>query len=95
VPVIRRVGTQSLAVFMASIVLARFNGWVLDMIGRDVWTRAAVNLLGFAVLIAVAYIVSWFKSVPWRAQPAAKIQVEQPSSGADGRGRSRIAAMRA
>jgi len=95
VPVIRRVGTQSLAVFMASIVLARFNGWVLDMIGRDVWTRAAVNLSGFAVLIAVAYIVSWFKSVPWRAQPAAKIQVEQPSSGADGRGRSRIAAMRA
>jgi len=94
VPVIRKVGTQSLAVFMVSIPLARFDGWVLDMIGRDVWTRAAVNLSGFAVLIAVAYMVSWFKGLPWRAQPAVKIQVEQPG-GADGRGQSRIAAMRA
>jgi hypothetical protein len=65
------------------------------MIGRDVWTRAAVNLSGFAVLIAVAYIVSWFKSVPWRAQAAAKAQSEQQRSGADGRGQPRIAAMRA
>jgi hypothetical protein len=95
VPVIRRVGTQSLAVFMASIVLARFNGWVLDMIGRDDWSRAAVNLSGFAVLIAVAYIVSWFKSLPWRAQPATRGQVEKQPGGADGRGQSRIAAMRA
>jgi hypothetical protein len=96
VPVIRKVGTQSLAVFMASIVLARFNGWVLDMIGRDVWTWAAVNLSGFAVLIAIAYIVSWFKSLPWRAQPAASMKVEQKQQGgADGRGQSRIAAMRA
>jgi hypothetical protein len=95
VPVIRKVGTQSLAVFMVSIVLARFNGWILDMIGRDVWTRAAVNLSGFAVLIAVAYIVSWFKSLPWRAQPATKVQVKQNQSGGDGRGQPRIAAMRA
>jgi hypothetical protein len=95
VPIIRKVGTQSLAVFMASIVLARFNGWVLDMIGRDVWTLAAVNLSGFAVLIAVAYIVSWFKGVPWRGQPAVKVQLEQRPGGADGRGQSRIAALRA
>ena len=95
VPVIRKVGTQSLAVFMVSIVLARFNGWVLDMVGRDVWTRAAVNLAGFAVLIAVAYIVSWFKSHPWRAQPAARVETEQKRGAADGRGRPRIAAMRA
>jgi hypothetical protein len=96
VPVIRKVGTQSLAVFMVSIPLARFNGWVLDMIGRDVWTRAAVNLTGFAVLIAVAYVVSWFKSQPWRAQPPAKVaSEEQQPRGADGRGQPRLAAMRA
>ena len=95
VPVIRKVGTQSLAVFMVSIPLARFNGWVLDMIGRDVWTRAAVNLTGFAVLIAVAYIVSWFKGHPWRAQPAAKAQAEQQPGGADRRGQPRLVAMRA
>ncbi len=97
VPVIRKVGTQSLAVFMASIVLARFNGWVLDMIGRDAWTVAAVNLTGFGILIAVAYIVSWFKSQPWRgAAPARATAETQPSAGAaDGRGGTRLAAMRA
>jgi hypothetical protein len=95
VPVIRKVGTQSLAVFMVSIPLARFDGWVLDMIGRDVWTRAAVNLTGFAVLIAVAYIVSWFKSHPWRAQPLDRTATKQQPGAADGRGQPRLAAMRA
>lgn len=66
VPVIRKVGTQSLAVFMVSIVLSRFNGFMLDSIGRTVWTTAAVNLWGFAVLIATAYAVGWFKAQPWR-----------------------------
>ncbi|MHA1529538.1 MAG: OpgC family protein [Alphaproteobacteria bacterium] len=95
VPVIRKVGTQSLAVFMVSIVLARFNGWVLDMIGRDVWTRAGVNLAGFAVLIAVAYVVSWFKNQPWRAQPPGRAQAPRQPGAADGRGQPRLAAMRA
>ncbi|WP_340108816.1 OpgC family protein [Pikeienuella sp. HZG-20] len=66
VPVIRKVGTQSLAVFMVSIVLGRFNGWWLDVIGRDVWTYALVNLTGFAALVATAYVVGWFKAEPWR-----------------------------
>ncbi|HUF56771.1 MAG TPA: OpgC domain-containing protein [Thermohalobaculum sp.] len=92
VPVVRKVGTQSLAVFMVSIVLARFNGWVLDWMeqdhvwgDRDVWTRAIVNLWGFAVLIATAYVVSWFKRQPWReaVPPAA------PRSAAAGAGEVR------
>jgi len=102
VPVIRKIGTQSLAVFMASIPLARFNGWVMDMIGRDPWSRAAVNLAGLAALITVAYAVAWFKRQPWRAQPpaAAAAAAAQPGTadgarGADGRGRPPLAAMRA
>jgi len=66
VPVIRKVGTQSLAVFTVSIPLSRFNGWVLDVIGRDVWTRAGINLIGFVILIGVAYFVGWIKKQPWR-----------------------------
>ncbi|MEM1277325.1 MAG: OpgC domain-containing protein [Pseudomonadota bacterium] len=66
VPVIRKVGTQSLAVFMVSIVVSRFNGWWLDVIDRDVWTRLLVNGTGIGVLIATAYLVSWFKRQPWR-----------------------------
>jgi hypothetical protein len=98
VPVIRKVGTQSLAVFMISIPLARLNGWLLDMIGRDPWSVAFVNLSGFAALIFTAYSVSWFKSQPWRARgpgTAAADASATQGSGADGRGRPRLAAMRA
>lgn len=78
VPVIRKVGTQSLPVFIVSIVLARFNGWLLDVAEhnpeiwgvRDVWSRAIVNLWGFAVLIGTAYFASWFKAQPWRRDRA-------------------------
>jgi len=68
VPVIRKVGTQSLAVFMVSIPLSVVDGLILDLIGRDVWTRLVVNALGCGVLIAVAYVVGWFKGNPWRRE---------------------------
>ena len=79
VPVIRKVGTQSLAVFLMSIAFSRVMGWGADSMnawieaqnftyleGRDVWTRLLVNATGFGVLIATAYIAGWFKSQPWR-----------------------------
>ncbi|MEM0945068.1 MAG: OpgC domain-containing protein, partial [Pseudomonadota bacterium] len=83
VPVIRKVGTQSLAVFVVSVVLSRFNGWWLDVIGRDVWTRALVNLTGFAVLIAVAYGVGWFRKQPWRETRAPRPQAAQAEAALD------------
>ena len=90
VPVIRKVGTQSLAVFLVSLVVARFNGAWMDWIdrwlaeagwsympSRDVWIWAMVNLTGFAILIATAYLVSWFKRQPWRERaPAPKAAAE-------------------
>ncbi len=87
VPAIRQVGTQSLAVFMVSLVLARFLGWSMDTIStyvagnewnyiapRDVWLHAMMNLSGFAVLIGVAYTVAWFKKQPWRDRPPVREQ---------------------
>ncbi|WGH78632.1 OpgC family protein [Jannaschia ovalis] len=65
---ITKVGQQSLAVFVFSMVLARVNGIVLDLIGRNAGTWALVNLTGFALLIACAYTAGWFKSQPWRAK---------------------------
>lgn len=70
VDVIRKVGQQSLAVFLASMFLAQVAGFALDQIGRSWPTMWLVNGLGFAALIATAYGVAWFKSEPWRRTPA-------------------------
>jgi len=64
--VIRRVGQQSLAVFLISMVLAQAMGALLDVTGRSWSTVAAANLGGFVVLIATAYTVAFFKRQPWR-----------------------------
>ncbi|WP_170317720.1 OpgC family protein [Paroceanicella profunda] len=82
VPVVRKVGTQSLAVFMVSILLAQVNGWLLDLMGRDMLTWMAVNLWGCAVLVFTAYLVSWFKSQPWRRPGAGR--AEAPSGAGAG-----------
>ncbi len=68
VALITKVGQQSLAIFVVSMALARFNGFALDVIGRTFWTTTSVNLGGFAVLIAVAYGVGWFKASPWKVR---------------------------
>ena len=64
--VIMKVGQQSLAVFVASMYLARLLGALFDQVGRTHWTILWVNLLGFALIIGVAYGAGWFKSQPWR-----------------------------
>lgn len=63
---ILKVGQQSLAVFVFSMVFARLSGFVMDQIGRNTWNMTLANFVGFGALIAVAYTVSWFKSHPWR-----------------------------
>ncbi len=69
VRVVRKVGQQSLAVFLASMVLAQLCGALLDVTGRNVLTVALVNLGGFVVLTGIAYGTGWFKSQPWRRTP--------------------------
>ncbi|WP_339948448.1 OpgC domain-containing protein [uncultured Albimonas sp.] len=66
VPVVRKVGTQSLAVFLVSMVLAQAIGAALDVAGRDGITVALGNLTGFGSLILTAYVTGFFKSQPWR-----------------------------
>lgn len=63
---ITKVGQQSLAVFVFSMALARLIGFALDQVGRDIATVAIANLIGFAMITAVAYGAGWFKSHPWR-----------------------------
>jgi hypothetical protein len=68
--VIARVGQQSLAVFAASMVLARGLGAVLDLAGRGALAALVVNLTGFALIITVAHIAATFKRQPWKTAPA-------------------------
>lgn len=66
VTVLTKVGQQSLAVFMVSMVLSILVGFILDQTGNGAWPVALCNLLGWAFLVGVAYGVSWFKSQPWK-----------------------------
>lgn len=68
----RLVGQQSLAVFMASIVLSQIIGMIFDVVGRNHWSMLYMNLFGFACLIAVAKVVTWYKAEPWRKVPERK-----------------------
>jgi len=66
---IRRVGQQSLAVFVSSLVIAQIVGMGFRVMGTH-WVNVTIgNILGFLALIGIAHAVAWFKSHPWR-QPA-------------------------
>ncbi|MDU8943765.1 OpgC family protein [Ovoidimarina sediminis] len=66
VRVVMKVGQQSLAVFVFSMVFARILGVALDVAGRSTLNTTLANFVGIAALIVVAYTVAWFKGQPWR-----------------------------
>lgn len=76
--VFTRVGRQSLAVFAASIVLARVLGAVLFALGGGAGAAFFVNLLGFATIFLVAWLADIAKSEPWKK--AAQKQVADNAS---------------
>jgi len=69
VAVIMKVGQQSLAVFLFSMVFARVLGFAYDQIERSTAVVTIGNLIGCAALIGVAYFVSYIKGQPWRVKP--------------------------
>ena len=80
VRLLEQVGQQSLAVFATSMVMARALGAVLELAGRGMLATLVVNLVGFAVLIAVARTVGWFKSHPWKTAPKAVARTHDTSA---------------
>jgi hypothetical protein len=66
VTLVTKVGQQSLAVFMFSMVLGRVLGMLMDQTERSATVVTAANLLGWASLIFVAFTVAWFKGQPWK-----------------------------
>ncbi len=70
IAVVVRVGQQSLAVFAASLVLARVLGTLLELAGGGPLAALLVNLLGFAAIIGVARLAAFTKSQPWKTSAA-------------------------
>ena len=66
-----KVGQQALATFLTSMAVSWTLGIALDQLGRTWITVGAANLIGFAILIAVAYLVGWYKKTPWKQPRAA------------------------
>ncbi len=77
------IGKQSLAVFAASMVLARVLGAFLELFGRGAVVTAALNIAGIALIWAVARIVGWFKGQPWKAAGAGAPAAAPRSRAAD------------
>ena len=71
------VGQQTLAVFLSTLVLSWVGGMALDVLGRSAVNYTLVNLTGFALMIAVARIVAFYKATPWR-RPRHRLQDGQP-----------------
>ena len=74
VTVVRRVGQQSLAVFVASLLLAQLIGVFIaenSILGPDApvyvaqWVINVGNLAGALAIIAVAYLARYFRNPPW------------------------------
>ncbi len=81
VALVSRVGTQSLAVFAASMVMARVLGAFLDLTGRGFVPTLAINLLGFALILGVAELAALIKREPWRnADQTARSRSAAPQS---------------
>jgi hypothetical protein len=71
---ILKVGQQSLAVFVFSMVAARFLTFVFDQTTRATWIVVLGNFVGFAMIIGIAHLAGWFKSQPWRSKRMVALQ---------------------
>ncbi|MGP9820247.1 OpgC family protein [Salinarimonas sp. NSM] len=68
--VLAMVGRQTLAVFAVGLVVSRLAGIYLDFAGREPVTYAIANVAGIAALVATAWVVGWFKALPWKPKAA-------------------------
>lgn len=75
------IGRQSLAAFLASVVLARLAGSIAELAGHSELVVAALNLAGFVLILTTAVVVGWFKRAPW-AGPAPKPEASEPTEHA-------------
>jgi hypothetical protein len=64
----RRLGQQSLAIFMSGLFLSFVASVILSLTGRGIVPVALVNGGGIVTLYGLARIVTWFKASPWQKE---------------------------
>jgi hypothetical protein len=77
-----KVGRQSLATFLTSLVAARIASLAFHLLGTGFLVSLLINLAGVAVVLATALTVGWFKSSPWNA--LRPMNIEPAPDGARG-----------
>ncbi|ALG68533.1 OpgC family protein [Beggiatoa leptomitoformis] len=61
-----KIGQQGLALFLCSMILSYLAGMLMDYTGRHIIDTVVINGIGIGGLIGIAYMVAWFKTVPWK-----------------------------
>ncbi|MEL7544575.1 MAG: OpgC domain-containing protein [Pseudomonadota bacterium] len=77
VETVKQVGQQSLAVFLASLVIAQLCGVLLSATDMHPLVVIGVNVFGALALVVVARTTAWFKSNPWKRPAPTSVTAEQ------------------
>jgi hypothetical protein len=62
----RLAGQQALAVFLTGLWLSVVGGYLFQRLGGELADAIAVNTLGIAAMVSVAWFVGWIKAGPWK-----------------------------
>lgn len=76
---LRQLGQQSLAIFMAGLVLSFLASVALNILGRSYWSVPLVNVAGIALLIGIARTTAFFKAEPWARSAKPQPNAPDPS----------------
>jgi hypothetical protein len=83
VEIFRRLGQQSLAIFMSGLVLSFVASAILNITGHGILATAVVNLGGIGLLVTIAKVVTWFKASPWTKDAPKPALLASSSATAD------------
>ena len=59
-------GQQSLTVYACGTLMSFTAGVLIAYVQKDVWWSSVINIAGCGLLIAIAFMVRWFKNKPWQ-----------------------------
>lgn len=86
VKICTKVGQQALGVYLTGQMMAMLCGIFMDQLGHTFVLTTIANAIGFAALIAAAYIAGYFKSAPWSVKKPLLQDAQPASAGSSGSG---------